>query len=293
MTRGLEVFKKQVQPILVKSCVRCHGGKKTEGELDLTEREGLLRGGGRGPAILVGNAKDSLLYKLITHARDPHMPRSSPKLSDEVIAQIGLWIDLGAPYDKPLVVKKKIDEKAWTRKTVSEEDKQFWSFQHLRGLGDLSPPAQGSTKNEGWCRTPIDRIILTKMEAAGITPNPPASKEQLIRRVYFDLVGLPPSPAEIRAYVNDPSPDAYEKLIDRLLENKHFGERWARHWLDLARFAESHGFEHDYDRPSAYHYRDFVIQALNQDLPFDTFVKWQLAGDEFAPDNNLARRCWG
>src|SRR5437773_3918550 len=132
MARGLEVFKRHVQPILVKSCVRCHGGKKTEGELDLTEREGLLRGGGRGPAILAGNAKDSLLYKLIMHARDPHMPRSSPKLSDEAIAQITLWIDLGAPYDKPLVAKKRTDEKAWTRKTVSEEDRQFWSFQPFR-----------------------------------------------------------------------------------------------------------------------------------------------------------------
>jgi len=119
MTRGLEVFKNQVQPILAKSCVRCHGGKKTEGELDLCEREGLLRGGGRGPAVLPGNAKDSLLYKLITHARDPHMPRSSSKLSEEAINQIALWIDLGAPYDKPLVAKSKTDEKAWTRKTVS------------------------------------------------------------------------------------------------------------------------------------------------------------------------------
>jgi cytochrome c553 len=288
MARGLETFKKHVQPILVKSCVRCHGGKKMEGELDLTEREGLLRGGGRGPAIIVGNAKDSLLYKLISHSRDPHMPRAGSKLPDEAIAQIAAWIDLGAPYDKPLIAKKKIDEKAWTRKTVAEDDRQFWSFQSLR---KPTPPAAGS--NENWCRNPIDRFILAKMEAAGITPNRRASKEKLIRRLFFDLIGLPPSPEEVRAFVNDSRPDAYEQLVDRLLENQHFGERWARHWLDLARFAESHGFEHDYDRPSAYHYRDFVIKAFNQDLPYDTFVRWQLAGDEYAPENNLALTATG
>src|SRR5947208_897022 len=290
MARGLEVFKKHVQPIFVKSCVRCHGGKKTEGELDLTEREGLLRGGGRGPAILAGNANDSLLYKLITHTRDPHMPRSGNKLSEAAIAQIALWIDLGAPYDQPLIVKKQTDDKAWTRKTVSEEDRQFWSFQPLRGL---TLPAPGALKNEAWCRTPIDRFILAKMQAAGIKPNPPVGKERLIRRVYFDLIGLPASSEEVGAFVNDPAPDAYERLVERLLDSKHFGERWARHWLDLARFAESHGFEHDYDRPSAYHYRDFVIQAFNLDLPFDTFVKWQIAGDELAPNNPLALKATG
>jgi hypothetical protein len=309
MTRGLEVFKKQVQPILLKGCVRCHGGKKIEGELDLTEREGLLRGGGRGPAILAGNGKDSLLYKLITHTRDPHMPRSSPKLSDEAIAQIALWIDLGAPYDKPLVAKKKEDEKAWTRKTVSDEDRQFWSFQPLRDPPDEKKRTTDETRNKhgnesvfdpcfirgrnAWCRTPIDRFIFEKMEAAGVQPNSPANKEQLVRRVYFDLLGLPPTPEEVQAFLNDPSPNAFERLIDWLLDNQHFGERWARHWLDLARFAESHGFEHDYDRPSAYHYRDFVIQAFNQDLPYDTFVKWQLAGDEYSPNDNQALTATG
>jgi hypothetical protein len=305
MTRGLEVFKNHVQPILTKSCLRCHGGKKTEGELDLTDREALLRGGGRGPAILAGNARDSLLYKLITHARDPHMPRSSPKLSDEAIAQIGLWIDLGAPYDKPLVAKNKIDDNSWTRKTVSEEDRKFWSFLPLMDQESGNKSRSGQPSRTGSpspaqlagpssrCRTPIDRFILAKMEEGGVTPNPPVSKERLIRRVYFDLIGLPPTPEEVQAFVDNPAPDAYERLVDRLLDNKHFGERWSRHWLDLARFAESHGFEHDYDRPSAYHFRDFVIQALNQDLPYDTFVKWQLAGDEYAPDNNLALAATG
>src|SRR5262249_42025371 len=160
-----------------------------------------------------------LLYKLITHVRDPHMPRSSPKLSDEAIAQIALWVDLGAPYDKPLVTKSKKDEKAWTTKKVSEEDRQFWSFQRLRGL---TPPVQ--IQNEKWCRTSIDRFILAPMESAGISPNPKVEKEQLIRRVYFDLIGLPPSPDDIQQFLNDPTPDAYERLVDRLLDSQHFGE---------------------------------------------------------------------
>jgi cytochrome c553 len=287
MAHGLEIFKKHIQPLLTKRCVRCHGGEKTESELDLTDREGLLRGGQRGPGIIVGDAKESLLYKLVNHSKDPHMPRNGKKLPEETIAQIAAWIDNGAPYDKPLIAKKREEEKAWIRKVVSDEDRQFWSFQPLRRA---SLPA---VKNESWCRNSIDRFILAKIDAAGIEPNPPASKEQLIRRAFFDLVGLPPTPEEVRTFANNPDPDSYGKLIDHLLASPHFGERWARHWLDLARFAESHGFEHDYDRPSAYHYRDFAIKAINDDLPFDTFVKWQLAGDEIAPDNNEALKATG
>jgi mono/diheme cytochrome c family protein len=304
MARGLEIFKKHVQPVLSKRCVRCHGGEKTESELDLTDREGLLRGGNRGPAVIVGDAKESLLYKLITHGKDPHMPRNGRKLPEETIAQIVAWIDSGAPYDKPLIARKKEEEKAWIGKIVSEEDRRFWSFQALRPVSSSAQlrVLRGETANRGvtrrgegsrWCRTPVDRFILAKIEAAGIQPNPPVSKEQLIRRASFDLIGLPPTPEDVQDFVNNPALDAYDKLIDHLLASPHFGERWARHWLDLARFAESHGFEHDYDRPSAYHYRDFVIKAFNEDLPFDTFVKWQLAGDEIAPDNNEALKATG
>ena len=144
-----------------------------------------------------------------------------------------------------------------------------------------------------WSKTPVDRFVLAKLEAAGLKPNPLAEKRLLVRRAYFDLVGLPPPPNEVEAFVNDPRPDAFERLVDRLLASPQHGERWARHWLDLARFAESHGFEHDTDRPTAFHYRDFVIEALNQDLPFDTFVKWQIAGDEYAPENALALKATG
>src|SRR5205823_3514073 len=174
-----------------------------------------------------------------------------------------------------------------TERVVADEARQFWSFQPLK-IG--TPPA---VKDQAWARNKVDRFILAKLEDAGLKANPPATKQQLIRRAYFDVIGLPPPPEEVRRFLDDPAPDAYDKMLDRLLASPHYGERWARHWLDLARFAESHGFEHDYDRPSAYHYRDFVIKALNDDLPYDTFVKWQLAGDELAPENPLAQMATG
>ncbi|HEV3261034.1 MAG TPA: DUF1549 domain-containing protein, partial [Gemmataceae bacterium] len=285
MARGLEFFKKHVRPVLIRRCLECHGGKKVESEFDMSDRPRLLRGGVHGPAVLAGRAADSLLYKLITHAKKPHMPHKGGKLPDPVIAQIAAWIDSGAPYDKSLLAGKR--EPAWTRKVVDDDARRFWSFQPLRRA------ALPRVKDKPWCRTPIDRFILAKLEGAGIRPNPPVNKRQLIRRAYFDLIGLPPTPEEVDAFLRDPAPDAYEKLLNRLLDSPHYGERWARHWLDLARFAESHGFEHDYDRLSAYHYRDFVIKALNKDLPYDTFVKWQLAGDEYEPDNDLALTATG
>ncbi len=284
MTRGLDVFTKQVRPLLLERCVKCHGGDKTKGDFDLTTRETLLRGGSSGPAVVAGKARDSRLYKLVTHQEDPPMPAQGTKLKDEQIAQLALWIDLGAPYDRPLVDKSRTARRPMI---VTEEDRQFWSFRPLQR------PALPSVQNAAWCQTPIDYFILAKLEEQGLAPNPPADRRKLLRRAYFDLIGLPPTPEEVEAFVHDPAPDAYEKRIDGLLNNPHFGERWARHWLDLARFAESHGFEHDYDRPTAYHYRDFVIKAFNQDLPYDTFVKWQIAGDELAPDNPLALMATG
>jgi cytochrome c553 len=286
MARGLEIFKKQVKPILVERCVKCHGGKATESALDLTDRERLLRGGENGPAVLVGNSRDSLLCKLIRRSREPFMPKSGKKLSDAEIASIAAWIDCGAPYDGPLTAKI-VKEPSWTERTVSTEAKQFWSF---RPLSKAVPP---TIKDSTWARNPIDSFILEKLGTAGVTPNREAERRKLIRRAYFDLIGLPPTPDQVDSFVNDSSPDAYERLLDHLLSNPHHGERWARHWLDLARFAESHGFEHDYDRPTAYHYRDFVIQAFNNDLPYDIFVKWQLAGDEFAAENRLALEATG
>jgi hypothetical protein len=281
MAKGLELFKAHVRPVLVEKCLRCHGGKTTQSEFDLSDRDRLLKGGMSGTAVVRGHADQSLLYQLITHAKDPHMPKGGRKLSPDVLRRVADWIDLGAPYDKPLVGGT-ADSTSWTQRKIPASARQFWAFQPLH---QVKPPIVRDVVN---ARTPIDYFILARQEAAGLRPNPTAGRRQLIRRVYFDLVGLPPDPEEVEAFVADRSPDAYEKLVDRLLASPHYGQRWGRHWLDLARFAESHGFEHDYDRPSAYHYRDFVIQALNADLSYDTFVKWQIAGDEYEPDNNLA-----
>ncbi len=263
MARGLELFKSQVRGLLAAHCLKCHGGKKTEGEFDLATREGLLRGGAQGVAVVPFKSTESLLYKLVSHADEPGMPFEEDKLAERDIAALKNWIDSGAPYDEPLVVKAAAPK---GHPIVTDADRQFWSF---RPLATVSPP---SVHIESWCRTPIDRFILAALEARKLSPSAAVERRKLIRRATFDLIGLPPTPEEIDAFVADSSPDAYEKVVDRLLASPHYGERWARHWLDLARFAESHGYEQDYDRPTAYHYRDFVIQALNDDMPYDRFV---------------------
>ena len=276
---GLDLFKKHVRSILIHNCLKCHGGQSTKGNFNLATSVSLMESG-----FVEKTAKDSHLMKLITHAEQPRMPFKLPKLSAADIQKIGQWIDLGAPYDKPLT------ESATTAKkpmVVTDEDRKFWSFQPL---SVFPPPA---TKNKTWPQTDIDRFVLAQQEAKGLTPNPAASRRVLIRRAYFDLIGLPPTWEEVEAFVADDAPDAWPKLLDRLLESKHYGERWARHWMDVARFAESHGYEQDYDRPHAYHYRDFLIQAINADMPYDQFVHWQLAGDELAPDDPLALKATG
>ena len=274
-TAGLKLFNDQVHVILVTKCVKCHGGQKTESGFSVIDREALLKGGDAGADVVPGKAKESPLLAYLRHEEQPHMPKDAAKLSDEEIASIAAWIDAGAPYSKVLSAKAAAQGHA----TVTEADRQFWSFQ------PLAEAAPQEVKDSRWCRTPIDRFVLAKLQEKGIVPNSSADRRKLIRRAYFDLLGLPPSPEEIDAFVNDPAPDAYERLIDRLLESPHYGERWGRHWLDVARFAESHGYEQDYDRKHAYHYRDFVIKALNSDLPYDEFVRWQIAGDEIAPDD--------
>jgi len=274
--RSLALFTSDVRPLLVQHCVKCHGGEKIKGEFDLTTRAGLLHPGQEGPNVVPGDSKNSRLMKLIRHEEDPGMPSKAEPLPPDAIAHIASWIDGGALYDKPLI------EKGGAKRghaQVTDEDRRFWSF---TPLAKVAPPA---VKDASWCRTPVDRFILAKLEAKGIAANPPTDRRHLIRRAYLDVIGLPPSPEEVESFVNDPDPAAWEKVVDRLLASPQYGERWARHWLDLARFAESHGYEHDYDRETAYHYRDFVIRALNADMPFDRFVKLQLAGDEIEPNN--------
>jgi cytochrome c553 len=285
MARGSDIFKKRIRSVLIDQCLKCHGGEKTEGELDLTDRDRLLKGGEHGPAVVPGEPKKSPLYLMVAHEKKPTMPYKGAKLPDEAVRQVAAWIENGAPYDAPLVARN--DSAAWTEKKVAPESRQHWAYQPLKA-GSL--PA---AKDAGWVKTDVDRYILAKLEAARLSPNPPATKRVILRRVYFDLIGLPPTPDEVDAFLADTSPDALEKVVDRLLDSRRYGERWARHWLDLARFAESHGFEHDYDRPGAYYYRDFVIKALNAGMPYDQFVRWQLAGDELAPNDPLALMATG
>lgn len=278
--KGLVLFTGGVRATLTKHCLDCHGGKSTKADFDLSSRKALMEGG-----FVDKTAADSHLISLIRHSEEPHMPFKEPKLPESAIKQIEQWIELGAPYDKPLVEKAETSEPA--EMVVTDEDRKFWSFQPLKWV----KPTR--VKNEAWVRSPIDHFVLLKQEEIGLHPNGPASRRVLIRRAYFDLLGLPPTPAQVEAFVNDSDKEAWAKLIDELLESPHYGERWARHWLDVARFAESHGYEQDYDRKFAYHYRDFLIKALNDDLPYDEFVKWQLAGDELAPDNPEAMKATG
>ena len=278
--QGTTLFKQSIRATLSKHCLDCHGGNATKADFDLSSRDALMASG-----FVDASAADSHLMTLIRHSAEPHMPFKKPKLPEAVINQIEQWIDLGAPYDRPLVEKSNKAEPA--EMVVTDNDRRFWSFQPLM----LAKPAR--VKNEAWVRSPIDHWVLVKQEELGLHPNGPASRRILIRRAYFDLLGLPPTPEQIDAFVNDADEEAWPKLIDELLESPHYGERWARHWMDVARFAESHGYEQDYDRKFAFHYRDFLIKSLNDDLPYDDFVRWQLAGDELAPENPLATMATG
>ena len=270
MAQGLVLFKEKVRPLLIAQCLDCHGGKSKKGDFDLSDRKLLVDSG-----VIEGGGRASQLYQLVTHAEEPYMPHKKPKLPQADADILALWIDLGAPYDRPLIDKGEVAKATEKKPSGStEDDRAFWSF---RALAIVAPP---SLKNAGWVRTPIDRFVLAKLEGKGLSPNPVVERRTLIRRVSFDLIGLPPTPEEVEAFVSDTRPDAYDRLVERLLESPHHGERWARHWMDIARFAESHGYEQDYDRPFAYHYRDFLIKAFNKDMPYDQFMRWQVAGDD-------------
>jgi mono/diheme cytochrome c family protein len=285
MQKGLALFDGGVAQLLTEHCVKCHGGEKgTKGGFDLSSRDTAMKEGDTGKGVVPGKSAESLLVVSIRHSDpDLKMPKKADKLSDDAIAKITQWVDLGAPFSKPLVAGHVARDKS----KVTDDDRKFWSFQPL---ADPQPPA---VKNEVWCRTPIDRFILAKIEEKGLAPSGAAEKTKLIRRAYLDLIGLPPTPAQVDKFVADNAPEAFEKVVDELLANPHYGERWGRHWLDLARYAESHGYEQDYDRPNAYHYRDYVIRALNADQPYDEFVRWQVAGDELAPENPEAWKATG
>lgn len=275
---ALQFFETRVRPVLADRCYSCHSAEaikngKLKADLLLDSREGWLKGGKTGPEIDPGHPEKSRLIEAIKYTnQDLQMPPKN-RLSPEAVVDLEKWVSMGAPDPRQggAVARKEIDPEA---------GKQFWSFQPLH---HVEAPA---LKSEQWPNaTPIDQFLLAKMTERKLAPNPIADRRKLIRRAYFDLLGLPPSPEEVDQFVADPAADAWPKLLDRLLASPRYGERWARHWLDQARFAESDGFEFDESRPGAYHYRDFVIRALNDDMPFDRFAQLQIAGDEMAPDD--------
>ena len=282
---GLKFFEQKIRPVLVQHCYSCHSvqahdAKKLQGGLYLDSAAGTLLGGESGPVLIKGHSADSRLLKALKF-EGLEMPPSG-KLSDEIVADFAKWIDMGAPDPRqgeaPIKPKREIN---------IDEGRKWWSFQALR---IIVPP---QVIDASQVQTPIDNFIITAQNQQRLKSNGPATKQKLIRRAYFDLIGLPPTPEQIDAFVNDSSPRAFEKVIDGLLESSHYGEKWARHWLDVARFAESGGYEFDGFRPGSYHYRDWVIRALNNDLPYDQFVRMQLAGDKLFPDDYLASAACG
>ncbi|YCM43188.1 PSD1 and planctomycete cytochrome C domain-containing protein [Verrucomicrobiaceae bacterium 227] len=280
MKAGIALFQETIRPALIDNCIKCHGDEKIRSGLDLSTRELLLEGGDSDDALNLESPAESYLLKLIKHEEeDLEMPPKKTKLPDSLIADFETWISLGAPYDKPLLEK---DGTESLEMQVTASDRQFWSF---KPLANPTPPRSESD----WPATDIDRFIFAKLQENQLTPNPPAPDRDRIRRAYLDLIGLPPTIAQMESALSIP----HAELIDTLLASPHYGERWARHWLDAARFAESHGFEQDYDRQFAYHYRDFVIRALNSNMPWDQFTRWQIAGDEIAPNDPLALMATG
>ncbi len=271
-------FDRDIAPLLVRRCLDCHSGAETKGMLDLSRAESSAKGGESGTVLVSGKAAESLLWQRV---RDGEMPPKKP-LPKEEVELLRRWIDGGAKWGT-----SPIDPFAFTTNARAGYD--WWSLQPVRrpAVPELSTQYSvlSTQHGAGLPQNPIDAFVWTRLEKDALAPSPPTEKRTLIRRLSFDLIGLPPTPAEITEFEKDDSPKAYEKLVDRLLDSPHFGERWARHWLDIIRFGESQGFERDKLRTNSWRYRDWVVNAFNRDLPFDEFVRLQLAGDVFRPDD--------
>ncbi|MGH9630112.1 MAG: PSD1 and planctomycete cytochrome C domain-containing protein [Bryobacteraceae bacterium] len=264
-------FARDVAPILAKNCVSCHGASQQLSQFDLSTSAAALKGGQKGVAIIPGDAAESPLYRRLTGQEQLAMPLGS-KLTDAEIAIVKSWIDAGARWEggalsaaPPPKTKEKV---------FSDRDRNWWAFRKpiRHRVPQVSDPR--------WNAHPIDAFLKKTLEAKGLEAAPPAGRRTLIRRAYLDLIGLLPPPEVVEEFVNDKAPDAWEKEIDRLLASPHYGERWGRHWLDVARYADSWGHIHDDDNPNAWRYRDYVIQSFNEDKPYDQFIREQLAGDE-------------
>jgi len=280
---ALEFFEKRIRPVLIEHCYECHSAesKKLKGGLLLDTRAGVLQGGDTRPALEPGEVDKSLLIEAVRYSNpDLQMPPQG-KLPEAVIADLEAWVKQGA-------IDPREGRAPATLLQSTAPASAHWAFQPLQ---DPVPPAVKATPTVP--RTPVDRFILAKLEEKGLHLSPPAHRRALLRRAALTLTGLPPTPEDFVSLEQNPSPGALTQAVDRLLASPHYGERWARHWLDVARFAESSGFEHDYDRPNAWPYRDYVIRAFNTDQPYDEFVRWQLAGDEFAPEDPFALMATG
>ncbi len=263
-------FRQQVAPIFEIRCVSCHHGEKPKGGLSLTTRAGLLAGGESGPAIVPGKSDEGVLIEYVSGEK-PEMPKNGAALTAAQVASLREWIDSGAQWPADLVLQD-----------AQRAGPDWWAFQPIRR------PDHPKVKNRAWVRNPVDAFVLARLEAAGLAPAPPAERIALLRRATFDLTGLPPTPAECDAFLADQSPDAFGKLVDRLLASPCYGERWGRHWLDVVHYADTQGFENDARRPNAWRYRDYVIDAWNRDKPFDQFLREQIAGDVIDPSNPQA-----
>ena len=272
-------FEKDVQPILAARCLKCHGGgSKIKGGFRLDSRSAILRGGDLGPAVSLANPPESLLLRAIRFD-EIEMPPSG-KLPPDEIAVLTRWVEQGLPWRNEKIRAPKDDPAARPSASpgqANSKTRDSWSYRAV------SRPPVPRVKNPGWCRTPIDAFVLARLEAKGLAPARPADRVALIRRLRFNLTGLPPTPDEVNDFLVDRADDAYERLVDRLLESPQHGEAWGRHWLDLVRYGETNGYERDSAKPMAWRYRDYVIDSLNGDKPYDRFVREQIAGDLIAP----------
>ena len=258
--KGVEFFEKKIRPILANTCYQCHSrqSKKVKGGLLLDSHEGLLKGGDSGPIFVTGDPDKSLLIKAVRYKdEDLRMPPDGKKLTGAQVADLEAWVKMETPLPGAGAQEDKITASARTH----------WAFQPVKR------PAVPTVKNQRWVQSPVDAFILAKLEPTGMQPAQPADKRTLIRRATYDLIGLPPTPEEVAAFVADESSDAFATVVDRLLVSRHYGERWGRHWLDVARYGST-------DSPYAFTYRDYVIRAFNDDLPYDEFLLQQLAADQ-------------
>lgn len=271
----VEFFETRIRPVLVEQCYACHNSaKQADGELAIDHRTSTLKGGNGGPIIIPGKPAKSRLLAILRHEVDGlKMPEGGAKLSDSVVADFEKWIAMGSPdpRDKPPTADELAKATSW--ESVFEERKKWWSLQSVRRA---EPPAVNNTK---WSEHPVDRFVLAQMEERGLQPAARADKRTLLRRATLALTGLPPTPDEVQTFLADQSPHSFDAVVDRLLDSPRFGERWARHWMDLVRYCESHGSQGDPELPNAYRYRDYLIRAFNADVPYDQLVREHIAGD--------------